>query len=303
MRIWAILPILGFVAAGTPLLAQSASPPAPDTPAESVTVTATPLPGRDAVDEFIYAYPTQVRTTEKIARWRIGICPTVQGIAPRFATFITTRLKVIAKNAGAPVNDDPKCRSNIEILFTNTPQAVGDLLRKDKWAYLGYFDNFGQADRLAKVSHDIQAWYVTATAGDRGFMRVDNPRGDFLSGMNDGRVFFAGNGGRLDNGVTSSLYNVIIVADLTKLGDYGVGSLADYIAMLALSQPKSFDACWEVPSITNLLTKDCDRKTATISDNDTRFLYGLYKMNAGYSVFQQRSEIRYYMEHRAAAKR
>jgi hypothetical protein len=75
--------------------------------------------------------------------------------------------------------------------------------------------------------------------------------------------------------------------------------------MLALSQPKSFDACWEVPSITNLLSKECtpERKTATISDNDTRFLYGLYRMDPIFSVFQQRSQIRYFMEHRDAANR
>ena len=98
---------------------------------------------------------------------------------------------------------------------------------------------------------------------------------------------------------------MIIVANPSKLGDYEMGSLADYIAMLALSQPKDFDACWEVPSITNLLSKSCqaERKTTTLSDNDARFLYGLYKMSTNYSVQQQRAEIRYFIEHRAAAKK
>jgi hypothetical protein len=60
-----------------------------------------------------------------------------------------------------------------------------------------------------------------------------------------------------------------------------------------------------VPSITNLLSKECtpERKTATISDNDTRFLYGLYKMTVSDSVYQQRSQIRYFMEHRDVAGR
>ena len=259
--------------------AASAQPAAPSSEAaESVTVTATPLPHRSAVDEFIYSYPAPVRTTDKIARWKRGICPVVEGLPPRFAAFITRRLTAIAQKAGAPVDADPKCRHNIEIVFTTRPQALADELRKNHRPYLGYFDNLHQADELATVKHDIQAWYLTATVGFNGFLHVDNPRQDFLTGNNgigpgrDGRAgdLYAGSGGRGSNGASSTLYNVIIVANPARLGDYEMGSLADYIAMLALSQPKSFDACWEVPSITNLLSKDCDtaRKTPTLSDND-----------------------------------
>jgi hypothetical protein len=300
MRIWAAILLLATTAAA----AQPASAPTPPQAAESVTVTATPLPHRSAVDEFIYSYPVPVRTTDKIGRWKTGICPVVEGLPPRFAAFITGRLTAIARNAGAPVNGDPKCRHNIEIVFTNTPQVLADDLRKNHRPYLGYFDNLNQATELATVKHAIQAWYLTATVGSNGFVRVDNPRADFLNGMNEGRVFYAGGGGRLNNGISSSLHNVVIAADLSKLGEYEMGSLADYIAMLALSQPKSFDACWEVPSITNLLSKDCEpaRKTATISDNDAAFLHGLYKMGAGDSVWAQRSEIRYFMERHATSK-
>lgn len=307
MRI--ILPVLAVMAAAvTAKVEAAATAPPSSEAAESVTVTATPLPKRDAVDEFIYSYPTQVRSTEKIARWRKGICPAVFGLPPRFASFITTRLTAIARQAGAPVDSDPNCRHNIEIVFTDRPQALADDMRKHRWAYLGYFDNFRQADALAKVTHDIQAWYLTATVSYSGYVRVDNPRQDFLTGTDylpDGKVFYAAGTGRFNSGPGSTLYNVVIAADPSKLKEYSMGSLADYIAMLALSQPKSFDACWEVPSITNLLSKECtpERKTTTISDNDTRFLYGLYRMDPIFSVFQQRSQIRYFMEHRGAASR
>jgi len=307
MRI--ILPILAVMAAAGAAKVEAASTALPASEAaESITVTATPLPQRSAVDEFIYSYPTQVRSTEKIARWRKGICPAVFGLPPRFASFITTRLTAIARQAGAPVDSDPNCRHNIEIVFTDKPQALADDMRKHRWAYLGYFDNFRQADALAKVIHDIQVWYLTATVSYSGYVRVDNPRQDFLTGTNylpDGKVFYAAGTGRFNSGPGSTLYNVVIAADPSKLKEYSMGSLADYIAMLALSQPKSFDACWEVPSITNLLSKECtpERKTTTISDNDTRFLYGLYRMDPIFSVFQQRSQIRYFMEHRGAASR
>jgi hypothetical protein len=312
MRVWPVL--IALVTSSAACWAASGAESAPPSPeaAESVTVTATPLPHRSAVDEFIYSYPTAVRTTDKIARWKRGICPAVYGLPSRFADFLTTRLRAIARNAGAPVDADAKCRHNIEIVFTTKPQAVADDLRKNHYPFLGYFDNFGQADDLARVTHDIQAWYLTATVGRGGLLRVDNPRQDFLTGayggfngMDGGKVYYAPGAGRFNIGPGSALYNVIIVADPSKLGDYEMGSLADYIAMLALSQPNSFDVCWEVPSITNLLTKDCqpERKTATLSDNDARFLYGLYKMDTNYVVQTQRSQIRYFMEHRSADKR
>jgi hypothetical protein len=257
-------------------------------PAESVTVTATPLPGRSAVDEFIYSYPKETRATDKIARWKRGICPVVEGLPPVYASFVATRLKAIAKKAEAPVNDDPKCRHNIQILFTAKPQDIADYLRNGHAAYLGWFDNLSQRDRLATVTHDIQAWYLTAY---RNFSTTQ------LTGANAGFIHTPGLG-RLGGGIASSLHNVIIVADLSKLQNYEMGALADYIAMLALSQPKNVDQCWEVPSITNLLSKDCEpsRKTATLSDNDAAYLYGLYKMGVEDTVWQQRAQIRYFVQ-------
>lgn len=292
-------------AADTSAAAQVSSQPAAPSVSgapESITVTATPLPGRSAVDEFIYSYPTAVRTTDKIARWKVGICPVVEGLPQRFADFITKRLIAIAHKAGAPVNADPKCRHNIEIVFTTQPQVLADDLLKHHRPYLGYFDNLDQAHELAQVKHDIQAWYLTGTMDFGGLVRIDDPRDDFLTaggdGFGRGRVFYAAGAGRFNNGISSTLYNVVIAANPSKLGDYEMGSLADYIAMLALSEPKSFDACWEVPSVTNLLSQGCapERKTTTLSDNDAAFLYGLYKMSTGQNIYIQRDQIRYFLE-------
>ena len=299
MRNWAMLFMLAASAAAAQPAPQQAEP------AESITVTATPLPGRSAVDEFIYSYPHVTRQVEKIPRWKDGICPVVEGVPARFAAFIAARLTAIAQKVGAPVNSDPKCRHNIQILFTAHPQDAADQIAKDHRPYLGYFDNLNQAAELAKVTHDVQAWYLTGTVDYNGAWRIDNPRANFFgtesygyTGGNDGDYLSFGRvGGRINNGIASYLFNVIVVADSSKLKEYEMGSLADYIAMLALSQPKSFDACWEVPSITNLLAKDCEaaRKTATLSDNDAAFLTGLYRMAPGDSEFSQRAEIRYYV--------
>jgi hypothetical protein len=60
-------------------------------------------------------------------------------------------------------------------------------------------------------------------------------------------------GSRINNGLSNGFFNVVIVAEPGRLYDYEIGALADYITMLALSQPASLDACQVLPSISNML--------------------------------------------------
>ena len=53
------------------------------------------------------------------------------------------------------------------------------------------------------------------------------------------------------------LHHVIIV--IPRLKEYEMGSLADYIAMLALAQMESLDACQPLPSIVNV-SRDVQQK-------------------------------------------
>jgi hypothetical protein len=100
-------------------------------------------------------------------------------------------------------------------------------------------------------------------------------------------------GDRLGDGLRSELYHVMVVADRGKVAGLEIGSIADYIAMLALSQTGTFDACEGAPSITNLLSPDCESgvKTDALTDVDLAFLSGLYKMNLAGNFQQQRAAI------------
>jgi hypothetical protein len=89
----------------------------------------------------------------------------------------------------------------------------------------------------------------------------------------------------------STLYHVLIVADPRKLPDYEVGPLADYIAMLALTQLSSLDVCQQLPSIVNILAPACERKPNGITEDDLAYLRGLYKMSSAKSLVVQRNEI------------
>jgi hypothetical protein len=103
-------------------------------------------------------------------------------------------------------------------------------------------------------------------------------------------------GSRLGDGLRSDFYHIIIVADPNKLVDYEIGSLSDYIAMLALTQLSSLDTCQQLPSIVNMLATGCDKKASALTDNDLAYLRGLYKMSPDRMLRTQEDEMAYQMK-------
>jgi len=269
-------------------------------PTENVTVTGTK--SREVLEKFVESFAPPNRLTGKIARWESGICPVVVGLPAGFTKFVTQRVKDVARQVGAPVNDKDSCEHNIAIVFTTKPQALLDTIRKKQPWFLGYSDSSAQTDKLAIVTHPIQAWYTTATKDVQGQIQVDGAKtggleidfGGHKILLPSARVYNV-SGTRLGDGLRSTFYDVIVVVDPDKLVEYEIGSIADYIAMLALTQLNSLDTCQQLPSIVNMLAVGCDRKSDTLTDNDFGYLRGLYKMNADRTLRSQQDEIAYQM--------
>ena len=295
---------------------QSTPPQIPSAPLESVTVIAT-RPSEAVIDHFIFSRAQPARVTGKLARWKKGVCPQTLGLAPRFAKYVTDRIREVATAVGAPVDGDASCKPNIEVVFTTTPQALLDNVRKTEPVFLGYHDNGSQADEMAKVTHAIQSWYTTATDDMRGRPEVDSgasggmtmniqplavpgggiqgPQGTITLAMPHASAQTV-TGSRLGDGLSTELYNVLIVGEPAKLIRYEIGTLADYATMLALAEPASLDTCEELPSISNLLAKDCAATTDHLTDGDLAYLRSLYKMGTADTLAMQRDTIRFQME-------
>jgi hypothetical protein len=81
----------------------------------------------------------------------------------------------------------------------------------------------------------------------------------------------------------SSLLNVLIVADIRKVGGGEIGPVSDYITMLALSEPRSLDQCSKLPSILDLMSSDCGSraKPDRLTHSDIAYLKGLYAADLG----------------------
>jgi hypothetical protein len=225
---------------------------------------------------------------------------------------VTDRIRDIAASVGAPVNADPSCAPNIQIVFTTTPQALLDDVRARNPDYLGYTESSAEREKVATVIRPIQAWYMTQTIDLDGRAQTDSfrPKGGgiamsnfsairmpFSLGVNRDPIYFPDaryakvTGNHINNGARSGFGHVLIVVDTGKLAGRNFNPLADYIAMLALTQLSSPDACQELPSIVNMLSTGCDQAVDGITVTDLAYLRGLYKMDADKNLVSQQYEI------------
>ena len=280
--------------------ASAEQPAAPQSAVESVIVTAPALRSEKALDNFVIGHTAPSPFLGKIARWKTGICPVTVGLPDKFNLFITQRIIRVAMAVGVPLDSHEPCRPNVAVLATPEPQKLLDFIRQKRVALLG-FHYRPQAMRLATMTLPIQAWYSTATEDFWGLIEADLPNRDLGYGVMStlGNLHrFHVSGARTGDGLKSEFTTAVIVVDTNKIVGQEIGPLADYIAMLALSQASSYDTCQDVPTITNLMASGCgaDMKPAAMTDIDMTYLRGLYRMDAGSSYLGQRGSIAYEMK-------
>lgn len=251
---------------------------------ESVTVTGQSAQTRtETMRDFIRSTVTPSYRTGKLARWAGPVCPLVIGLTPQENAAVKERVRTAVQAAGATQSREP-CAPNVTVAFSLEPQKLMTQVATsaDLKGHIG--DNDGRIHRakLSKVVAPIQAWYgtlLTGRDGARGARDLPYP------GLDDyyGAPYFTGEASRLNDGQQSTIENVFVVVDLGKVDGRQVGTIADYVAMLTLSQTDKFATCRQMPSITNLLVADCDArlKTSALSDADLAFLRGVYKTKKG----------------------
>jgi hypothetical protein len=284
--------------------------PSPEIPDVAVTAPTPPTDQELAghgLYEFIVHHATvhfvNTGTTGNLARWRGGmqsICPLTEGLTPAYNAFVTARLRALAAYVGAPVQSEPQCKDNVQIIFTNTPQERMDAVIK--WATVYFRNRYsgGMRDLIKyRSDHAIQGWYITTSGG----ARVLNTDVEFV-GLSVLPVWpqitqnYIGNGtlgthlgGGSGSGIGIGI--VILVVDTTKAVGYSIGTIADYLAMLTLSVAQSPDHCDPLPSILDLMSSSCGahEMPKAITAGDLAFLKALYYKNTGLGPSLSRDEI------------
>jgi hypothetical protein len=256
---------------------------------ESVTVEAKRLT-RPEVEkrsrDFVETYAAPTAKLDQFARWREPVCIAVTARNHADAAKITERITEVAKTLGVKVLR-PGCEGNIEIVFDDQPQRWLDWVAKHRDTVLG-FHYAADAAKLKTVTRPIQAWYATATRSDAvrdaGMVfagipgmsfkneTIDDPRGAAPAGCGDSRFTSC---------LQSIFKNVFVWVDTGRLKNPDIGPVADYLAMLTLSQPRSLDGCAAFASVIDLLAPHCPGRPApdNLTPADMAYLKALYGAN------------------------
>ncbi len=236
----------------------------------------------------------------QIGRWYDPVCVAVVGLPqPEQAAAIKARIESVAQAVGGP-KPAKTCSANVEIVFSAEPQRVMDMVADRRDYLLGYY-HAHLANQLKRVTHPIQSWYVTATVGS-------DPAAAVLA-MNGMSRYAQQHGGMVDDPdvmgpagcaashftscLQSEFANVFIVADSKALEGKELGLVADYMVMLALSDPRSLDVCNGFASVIDLFAKPgCDHPDPDgLTPADAAYLTSLYKSDLRAKRWGEQGEI------------
>lgn len=299
-----------------PLLAQPSVAP------ETVKVQAATIPD-SAVTGFVHTFTEPSLLSGKIPRWFNGICVRTQGLPRELSDAVTKRIVEVANMVGAPVQDQP-CTLNTVVIFDPDPQGVMDDIAARHGELLGPHDP-GQTEALKKVRFPVQAWYATTTQDNNGITVVDTTADQTNCGTTDENVFngsptgaltggikinptayanVANNmrrdcgkrvvkGSLLRDGVRSQLAAVTVVASMDTVQYHELAAVADYLALVILSQTKAFETCEKMETVANLLVPRCDldNRVKGLMPGDLAFLKALYRADTGGTLVMQQASI------------
>jgi hypothetical protein len=301
----------GPVQAPRPVEVAVATPPPP---APGAARAAQPADPAEAAASFVQTYAA-VTAKRAIARWVRSICVKVVGLPDEQAATVKARIEAVAKGVGVKSQPSACASANVEVDFTTEGQkAVDDLFKAGGEALS---DPTSGTQSVKSMTLPIQAWYLTngtdLAANDTGDLKAladyrtdgsaslktpvlyqwypgpGQPTPSSNIGVGQGSysgynpapsVPFGGWAGRTDPALrdkSRQLLNVFVIVDAKRIPHAQLGSVADYVAMLALAQPRSLGECQALPSITDLFAACPDRAAPEgLTTADLAYLHALY---------------------------
>lgn len=208
-----------------------------------------------------------------LARWHTDVCIGVANLTQPYAQFILDRVSELALGLGLDTGE-PGCKANVMIIFANDASDIARrIVSEDPEGFrpARQHTDLGQdaLDRFQNSEAPVRWWHVS--------LPVSVDTGDLAIALDsdDGPPAITVRGsGRLRSGVRNDLARVIIIVDMTRLGDTKFSALADYVALVSMAQI-SPDA--EISSKSSILSLfDPKASQESITDWDMNYLLSLY---------------------------
>lgn len=275
-----IAPALVLSAIANSARADPPPTPEPGKPLAQVTVEA----DRVALEHRLFTFVAQITRTaprdESLRIWRARICPLVAGLPQDQGEFILARLSQAAQAVGAPL-DGEKCRPNLYVVFTRDPD---ELIRKwrarSSRTFGGVRGTPAAVDRFAAHRRPVRVWYNREFgAADAGPLTSDtSTQGIGLNGSSGAVVNGRVKDTRLTFNDVMIFSSVIVIVDGNQVAGLEFGQLADYVAMIAMTELDPDAPLGTAPTILRLFADRAAGATppAGLTPWDTAFLKALY---------------------------
>lgn len=229
------------------------------------------------------------------ARWVDPVCPTVTGLAPAHAAIVETRVRTIAREAGARVARQ-RCEPNIVIAFSGDGGALARAIRSRAPARLSEVPVTDRAP-LFEGRAPIRWWYSTEARDSSGvsassilppWSAGNGEAGGSVLPMNDNSTAINHyNPSLVSTRTMRALQAATVVVDANLAAGQTLSSIADYVALIALAEIQ-LDAR-PANSVLGLFSNpEAPRR---MSQRDETFLKALYRLPLDRRARQQRARL------------
>lgn len=245
--------------AAQPALAQSA----PRNTEAPITITGKKL--KEALRGFVDAV-TQIGPTDQLAHWDREICPRIVGLDQTQTEYVFQRLMQIAREVKLKTSRRG-CSTMLTIAVTRDAPTIARVIAEDYPT-----DNIHIRNWMRK--------FLAAPGPIRWISLADECGGG--CGLPNTR---------LSKATRPRLQAMIILVDSTRLQGVTIGQLADYISLVALTNPP-VDAPQDRRSILGLFSgSNRDEAAPELTNVDLSLLVSLYGIGEEYGADQQRGSM------------
>lgn len=206
------------------------------------------------------------------ARWRDNICVGVANLRGETAQYLADRVSDVAWDIGLEAGE-PGCRPNIMIIGTDDGAAMAQALvaaRRSVFWPGGSGMNRSRAalEAFQDNDHPVRWWHIS--------LPVDSETNRLAVRLPGGNPPVVANyaAGRLRTTIRNDLGRVIIIVDVAKLAGLNSRQIADYVAMVALSQVDPDADTQDYDSILNVFRQPA--ASPNLTEWDMAYLKALY---------------------------
>lgn len=280
--------LLASVFAASTAVAQT--PPNPESE-DRITITGVqPERMRDYVRELM-----EPGKLGQLSRWNDEVCPGVVGLQLDAAQAMVDRIAMRAAGVGLRVGG-PGCKANVLIVVTNDAEKLTPTFVEQNKKLFG--DAFEGGNTLGKGAlaefkaskKPVRWWHVSQTVTDRGQVlgeSVARPGGG--GGFEGAQVARVNNASRVSASTHQEFNRIVAIVDTSKTNGASFAAVADYIALIALTQVQADVDAAGYDSVLNVFEGPVggDEPLGGWTAWDSAFVSGLYSIKQNYVSAQQ----------------